>query len=626
MSTFDYYFEMPDNQLYNEYTDSIYTGPADNSGNYNAIIKVGDTINVRTVYTGTDTANISAISYLANPNADSAINDPDATVVGTPTATDATWTLTASDNTDHYARWYWFANGTDPSARLSVRILILPNTFGFTGIPNRIGPGGREDISITMPTTLHKFLDGTYDVTDQPGFSPGYDYDSFDEIGEKFRWRITTDAAGNNLAPSSYFEDGENLGTLIAPRNGDTISIRPKADCPVGTYYLFLHHFNTTPQYQSTGSSPSTTGGSSTVISSAVLNIQNDPYLAIKSVQVDDIDDSLVELFELELATSGQTFYFHNGLDYENKTIGENIYFPNKAGTVLNEYVAFPIKIENLGVNSTGAETRPTLTLANIPALARTYRSVPPLTESGYEDETTILAVLQEQGILSTDDLLYSKLTYRTTLLKYTYRLNDTATIGTEYPSSVFYLERISGDNNKVLEFELISPADLEGLNLPNRVVVGKYCSWEYQGAQQYRGGCTVDKNSFYRWFDKDDQLIWAGSPSASPYSTYNSSTTYSIGDIVRHVHPTLGGWRFYRALLPSSSSERRDPVQFPFYWERLDVCSKTLRGCKLRFQGIQINISTDRSTLVGTVPSDDYLNENKSLPFGGFPGAKKFK
>ena len=61
---------------------------------------------------------------------------------------------------------------------------------------------------------------------------------------------------------------------------------------------------------------------------------------------------------------------------------------------------------------------------------------------------------------------------------------------------------------------------DLEGVKLPNRIVVGKYCNWEYQGVENNRGGCTwkansqinVGTTSHKAYFTIDDEPLLFGS------------------------------------------------------------------------------------------------------------------
>lgn len=613
MATFNYYFELEDVPA-NTY--GYHPPIADVSSNYTAIIKTGDTINVRTVYAGSNTADAYEIRYISAPNSDTELNDPDAT--GSP-GLDTTWTLTASDNTDYYARWFWYTSanpgggGLSPPAQLSVRLLILPDAFGFTGLPSYIGPGGVEDVEITMPEDLEPFLDGTFYTGsyDGPNIGP-----------EKFYWRLTTDAAATTPVPIGYF--AARAGTISAPKNGTTINLRPDATCPTGTYYLSLYHWNTTPQFTTTSARPSTTGGTSTLIQTSSFNVQQDPYIAVKQSQQQSLDDSLVELFEVTLP-SGTILYLHNGLDYDTGTIGENIYFPNETGSTLNEYEAFPIEITGIEHQTEGSLNRPTLKMANIPQLAGRGNN-----GNGVEDEQTIYNVLQAEGFFTADDLTTAKIVYRTTLLKHTFRVGDSPQLPTEFPKGTYYIEKVTQEDNIFIQYELVSPADMEGLTIPARFAVGKYCAWEYQGLLHGRGGCPVPANSFNVWIDENDRLI-ATDPATSGYPTWTSVSTYESkttngtdqGDLVKRVNPDTNGWQFYECVITNSG---RHPEKYPTYWKRLDICGKKLSSCRVRFQ-------TRRSAVHGAIApgslipdNETYRNSAEPLPFGGFPGAQKFR
>ena len=164
-----------------------------------------------------------------------------------------------------------------------------------------------------------------------------------------------------------------------------------------------------------------------------------------------------------------------------------------------------PIMIDGLETKMGGGSNRPTLNMANIPVIGRTLTN----DSDGTNDETNIEQVLTDEGLGSAQDFLYSTLVYRSTLLKYT-ASTDTAMLPIEYPSHTYTIDRVSNEMSSVIQFELATPADLDRVTLPNRRVVGKYCSWEYQGALYNRGGCTAPKNSFGMFFDEDDKLITA--------------------------------------------------------------------------------------------------------------------
>ena len=337
----------------------------------------------------------------------------------------------------------------------------------------------------------------------------------------------------------------------------------------------------------------------------------------IDTVQLQETSESLVTLFEVTLP-SGTVAYFFDGLDDGTN----NIYFPEKTITnsayVLKEYIAIPIQIEGIESNSSGASNRPTLSIANIPILSRSISN----NSDGVDDENDILDILNSEGITNNEDLLTSKVTIRRTLFGKTYTSSDSnpSTAPVEFPSQTYIIDRVSAENNIMVQFELANPMDVEGVMLPSRVVIGKYCPWRYQGhflpdstgASSKDGGCTWAINSNGRFFDKDDNVI---TKNISSIPTYNASTTNSTRALGYKTKTITNGhteiWQTIRVVPTEASNGQYNPRSSKAYWQRLDVCGKTLNSCKIRFQGNN---------------SDDSLNSVFVLPFGGFPGAKQFK
>lgn len=369
---------------------------------------------------------------------------------------------------------------------------------------------------------------------------------------------------------------------------------------------------------------------------------------------IDDLQGSsgeaLLELFELQLNGS-VTLYFHPGTN-ENY---ENLIFDG------NTYVALPIQLEGIDIVSDGANSRPSLTIANV---------------------TNVFKSTLSDNNFRMDDLVGKRFTRRRTLEKY---LGTPAQVF-EFPTASYIIDRIAGENNLAVEFELASPFDVEGVQLPSRVIVGKYCSWIYQGrAVKDCGGCSWLADSSFRaeaegpiyqaFFDMDDKPIIPGevnsltppnpvpenwqyivpsegtwptwSESAGVYSlddlvTYqgknwrsdydfnnstpgssswteillytdwDTNTTYSVGEHVKHtVNDIVVIWK------STVESTGQEPYFGSPYWTRADSCSKTLGGCKSRFQ---IRLVADTS-----IPSAA-KNTRTPLPFGAFPGSVKFK
>ena len=181
----------------------------------------------------------------------------------------------------------------------------------------------------------------------------------------------------------------------------------------------------------------------------------------------------------------------------------------------------------------------------------------------------------------------------------------------------------MSGETNIIVQFELATPIDIEGVMLPNRVVIGRYCPWKYQGhfypdrsknpvIASEDGGCIWPLDSNGRFFDKDDNVITKNISSIPTYNAGTNNGARALGyrtKTIRDGHTEI--WETIRAVPAETSNGQYNPVTSRGYWKRADVCGKTLNSCKIRFQGNN---------------SDDTLNSSFVLPFGGFPGAKQFK
>jgi lambda family phage minor tail protein L len=371
-------------------------------------------------------------------------------------------------------------------------------------------------------------------------------------------------------------------------------------------------------------------------------------------VQTQEIDSALVILFELTLP-NGTVMRFHPGVD-EDLT---NVQFRDRTANSSDEYVALtyspmPMIMDGLDYQADGASTRPSVTVANIGTLF----------SSGLGDYTN-------------DDLIGQRILRRQTLRKYLVGGSEDSGINSapiEFRAQEYVIDRIASEDSIAIVFELAAPYDLENIQLPRRVVVGKYCSWQYQGHDTNRtGGCTWAKDSVVNYqgtngtyshnayFDADDsplitaevafaayaagtaytevdyvthdskywQCIIAGTGNtpadnssfwkeAFMWEEHANLTTYAIGDRVRYG--VSGEQTIWKALRAHTSSASIVPERSGnSYWVREDVCGKTLNSCKSRY-GFKPT---------GLTGADQKPNGSKNtaarLPFGSFPGTLKF-
>jgi lambda family phage minor tail protein L len=162
--------------------------------------------------------------------------------------------------------------------------------------------------------------------------------------------------------------------------------------------------------------------------------------------------EAIVELFELDLEPitedASDKFYFTGDIFPD----GRKIVWQGKL------YEPFPIAITGFETTTKGTIPQPELAVANV------------------------LGTLAS-AVNSLDDLVGAKITRRRTLGKYL----DNGTSpdpSEEFPLDVYYIERKISETNLSITWQLASKIDLEGLQLPRRVITQNYCIWKYRGAE----------------------------------------------------------------------------------------------------------------------------------------------
>ena len=175
--------------------------------------------------------------------------------------------------------------------------------------------------------------------------------------------------------------------------------------------------------------------------------------------------DSVVEMFEFDLSVlpgfSGTDhYYFTNFVTPE----GEKVKWRrSETSTADQEYEPIPILATGFDRTTKGQIPQPELQISNIFG-----------TLSGL--------------IASLDDLIGVKVYRRRTLAKY---LGNFTTKDYDYyfPTDIYYIERKAAETNMSVTFQLASPLDLEGTQLPRRVITHNHCLWEYRGIECGYGG-----------------------------------------------------------------------------------------------------------------------------------------
>ena len=245
----------------------------------------------------------------------------------------------------------------------------------------------------------------------------------------------------------------------------------------------------------------------------------------------------LITVFEVLLPESDiggpgiDKLYFHDGANGTNDIQWYSLNDENNFGSTTSShygqqtYSAFPVESEGWEVrgSGTGALPRPTVRFANI----NQYWSA---------------------NLSNFDDLVGARVIRRRTLEKY---LSTNPPV--EFNRDVYYIERKSKEDAIMVEFELASAFDVQGIKLPRRSIIAARCPWKYKDQDQ--GGCDWPADNRYTingvehtlYFDKDDTRItnhnvWGDLHNSSiRTSTLYNDKTYSVGDYVEYYRP-IGG------------------------------------------------------------------------------------
>ena len=314
---------------------------------------------------------------------------------------------------------------------------------------------------------------------------------------------------------------------------------------------------------------------------------------------------AIIELYELYFDIEMEPFRFHAGTNNLLKNIIWNG----------NEYYAAAIEVEGFEANIVGRLPRPKVTVAN--------------------EEQIISSILRDYSDFRNGKFIRVKL-----FLK---NLDSENFDGSENPFGIpdplayiskerYLISQKIIENKQLIQFELITPFDLESLETATRTILGRYCYWQYRGM-----GCNYQGDLICKENDKDftvqprNHIKTIGG--AFVKKTFRATIEeykwrldkdYRIGDIVYVDNLDLNGFKdpprtWFVCILDHVSSKFLTPNKSYLHWEK-DGCSKTIDACKKRFKndifaGINNYYAYNDASVVNGV-----------LPFGGFPGTDKFR
>lgn len=281
-------------------------------------------------------------------------------------------------------------------------------------------------------------------------------------------------------------------------------------------------------------------------------------------------------------------FYFHNSIKLTQNSIKWRD----------NTYIAIPIHAEGFEYSAKGSPATPKLSLT--------------VNEHGIETLALLKSTLKRLG-----DLAGVKVTRRRVFAKYIDKENFPTLAPSElaekgfapdpnmqFDPDIYYIDRKSMENKSIIEFELGSIIDIDGVKLPGRICSAKRCPFAYRGAfcnyeteenrVEFIHGTdsTLLKSAPPVSNDKGEliQTILGRGTTIKVIGEHKFGTNYAKGNA---VWIQKDGIKYYFVALQNSPPA--GPPN-PLFWVA-DSCSKDINGCRQRYKNAA------------------------ALPFGGFVG-----
>lgn len=155
---------------------------------------------------------------------------------------------------------------------------------------------------------------------------------------------------------------------------------------------------------------------------------------------------ALVTLYEVDATSVGALVYRFHAYPQAGPIIWQGL-----------EYDPWPVEASGFEMAANGATPAPRLRLSNV---------------SGF---VTAL-------VIGFDDLIGARVTRRRTLGRYLDGQPE-ADPTEAFPDEIWYIEQKVIETPEVVEFELASAMDSEGVQLPRRQIIANSCSWVYRSA-----------------------------------------------------------------------------------------------------------------------------------------------
>ena len=329
-----------------------------------------------------------------------------------------------------------------------------------------------------------------------------------------------------------------------------------------------------------------------------------------------------IVLYTIDLQDRGM-YYFHAG---ENGYM-KKIVFDSR------QYDYYPIEVEGFDFQGDGRLPRPVMTLAN------------------YRGNLSIRLPIF-------NDFINYKVERIKTLVKYLdhenfpNNINPHAEPDTEevFSREIYFINQKTAETDSIVQFELVSPLELENSEIPSRTVYSNYCGWRYRSSIGcgYNGKPIADsKNkkfveSGYDGEGVGGEVHFNNESLANPelnitdfaatgdivgdYPEWSPYQEYISGDVVKRVS-SKGNAELYpeTVYVCVGSGVMSNPAFDRKNWIE-DSCDKSLCGCRTRFSDKAEDAGgCHRKRGASFNNNIDYKESKQGLPFGAFPGVEPY-
>jgi len=398
--------------------------------------------------------------------------------------------------------------------------------------------------------------------------------------------------------------------------------------------------------------------------------------IPVKEVQKLEQSSGIVELYEIELSSTSKV-YITNAPDSDLQSIEMYDYDTN---TQKNTYIPIPLEIEGIDVTTKGVQARPVLTIANI--LTDFENAIAPLKfqdligKKLYRRKTLrkYLVGGSAETASGVDPIEFPRQMWVIDRVEQENAQQIAFELASPFNTEGLVLPyRVVGHNACPWQYQGASPEKTEAnkrggctwhseskfiisgtayqvyVNSDDEYVVDGdvgFTTWAgsgttdayykttttlgtSSGVRRYKGDGTIDTsadgttiNNYWQATrsttvtPQDNHSDWSRVRVFNDYSTSNTYYAYTDDRLNDYAKPTSGTEFLWQAKITHTNEAQ----EFGNYWKRGDLCGKRLSSCQCRYGFSPISPGTATSRGKATKVT------TRALPFGGFPGARKFK